>query len=273
MSTPVQRTSFFAETIRFFTLCYHGAVRDVRQGHRNALIGLFMEMFQSLSLVIFFALFIMVLGGTGMAVRGNFILYVMTGVFLYMTHVKAMAKVVQSGNPTNPMLKHAPVTTLLNIVSASLGGLYIQVVSILVILFVTHVAWEPVSFYNLKLAAWCFFLAWFSGFCVGILFSSLTPFFPNLMKVITTVYSRMNMIFSGKMILANQMGGFLLPAFIWNPLFHAIDQARGATFINYEPRFTNLEYVIWVSLAVFTIGFMIEHWSRKYASESWNSRI
>lgn len=273
MATTIRKTNTFIEVIRFMSLSYHGAVKDVRSQHRNALVGLFMEMFQSLSMVAFFALFIIVLSrGANLGVRGNFILYVMTGVFLYMCHIKAMQKVVQSGKPTNPMLQHAPVTTLLNIVSASLGGLYLQVLSIGVLLFITHMAWEPVEFYDLKRAGLCFFIAWFSGFCVGILFVSLGVFFPQPVVILSVIYARINMIFSGKMVLASTLPAMILPAFSWNPLFHAIDQARGATFINYTAKVTSLEYAIWCSVGVMIVGFMIEHWGRKYASESWNSR-
>lgn len=272
MDTRRPRTSLIVEVFRFFSLTYHGAVKDVRDGHRNALIGLFMEMFQSLALVIFFALFISVLGMRG-AIRGNFILFVMSGVFLYMTHVKALGKVNQAGKANNPMLRHAPVTTLLNIAAASLGGLYIQVLSMIVILFATHVLMEEVQFYNLPLTALCFFLAWFSGLCVGVLFTAFGVFFPKIASVLSTAYTRLNMIFSGKMMAANALPGYLLPMFDWNPLFHAIDQARGAIFINYTPRYTSIEYIIWTSLAILVVGFMLEHWARKYASESWATRV
>ena len=80
------------------------------------------------------------------------------------------------------------------------------------------------------------------------------------------------MVFSGKMFLASTLPGYLLPMFIWNPLFHSIDQARGYTFVNYNARVTNLTYPIVVTLVLILVGMMIEHWARKYVSESWSRR-
>ncbi|GHA48516.1 ABC transporter permease [Amylibacter ulvae] len=267
-----QKKSKLSKAISFFELAYHSIVRNVRKGHSNAVQGLIMDVLQNLLLVVFFALFIGILGMRSVAVRGNFILYVMTGVFLYLSHIKVMGAVRTAASPTDQMLKHAPVNMLLNVIAASFSALYIQLLSMAVLLFATHVWLEPVVFYNLKGVAVCFFLAWLFGIAMGVLFSSLGIFFPKPMTIITTAYTRMNMIFSGKMMLANSLTPALLPWFTWNPLFHIIDQARGHTFINYIPRNTNLTYVWVVFLIVLMLGFMIDHWARKYASQSWNAR-
>lgn len=260
-----------AKTVRFFDLVYHGIVREVRSSDRHPLTGLIMAMLQSIMFIGFFGLFMWILGRNGLGIRGNFMLYVMTGVFLFMTHVGAMAKIKAAANPTNPMLLHSPVTTLLNICAASLGSLYIQILSMLVILYAVHMILEPIEFYNLPYVALCFILAWFSGVAIGILFSSLGVFYPKQMTVISTAYSRLNMIFSGKMLAANTLPATILPWFTWNPLFHAIDQARDGTFINYTAKNTNIEYVVYVSLAILVVAFMIEHLGRRYASKSWDA--
>jgi ABC-type polysaccharide/polyol phosphate export permease len=206
------------------------------------------------------------------AVRGNFVLYLMTGIFLFMTHVKAVGKISGSGSATNPMLKHAPVSTLLLILSAALSTLYIQILAMGMILLMAHVLIEPIAFYDFKGFMYCFFIAWSSGAAIGLVFLALSPFAPTLISLITMIYQRANMIFSGKMFLASTLPNFVLPMFLWNPLFHAIDQARGYTFINYNPRVTNLTYPIIIAVVFFFIGMMLEHWARKYVSESWARR-
>lgn len=80
------------------------------------------------------------------------------------------------------------------------------------------------------------------------------------------------MIFSGKMFLASMMPGHMLVFFIWNPLFHTIDQARGYAFVNYTAKVTTLTYPIALSLSLIMVGMMLEHWARKYASSSWDAR-
>lgn len=258
-------------TFEFLTLVYHSIVRDVRKSKGNAVQALAMEVLQSAIVVIFFYVLITFMNMRGVAVRGSFVLYVLTGVFLFITHNKAISAVSQGG-AVNPMLKHAPVSTLLLIVAGAFSALYVQILAVIVITFVANVLIDPFTVYNLKRVSLCFLLAWFSGVAIGIVFLSLRPFFPNVIHIVELVYKRANMIFSGKMFLAGNLPGYMLPFFTWNPLFHTIDQARGAAFVNYTAKVTNLTYPLVLSLVFILFGMMMEHWSRKYVSESWNAR-
>ena len=268
-NSSVRRTlwGFF----EFTQLVYHATVRDVRKAKGNALQALAMEIMQAVILVTFFYFLIEFLGMRGVAVRGSFILYILTGVFLFMTHNKAVSAVSQGG-AVNPLLKHAPVSTLMLIVAGALSALYTQLLAVIVITFVAYTLINPFTVHDIKGVGVAFALAWFSGVAIGIIFLSLRPFFPSTVQIVEQIYKRANMIFSGKMFLASSMPGYMLPFFIWNPLFHTIDQARGAAFVNYTAKVTNLTYPIALALVFILVGMMLEHWARKYASESWNAR-
>ena len=71
------------------------------------------------------------------------------------------------------------------------------------------------------------------------------------------VYQRVNMFASGKMFVGNVLPNALLPWFIWNPLFHIIDQQRGFLFINYAPLKSDPLYGLWFSLAAMMIGLLM----------------
>jgi len=263
--------NMFYGTIEFATLVYHATVRDVRKSRGNAIQALFLEVLQSALMVIFFYVMISFLGMRSVAVRGSFVLYVLTGVFLFLTHTKALGSVA-GGGPVNPMLQHTPVTTFLLIVSGALSSLYVQILSVLVITFIANVVIDPFTVYNLKRVSLCFMLAWFSGVAIGIVFMSISPFFPASVMMVKQIYQRANMIFSGKMFLANTLPSSMLPFFIWNPLFHTIDQARGGAFVNYTPHHTSMIYPIQISLVFICVGLMLEHYARNSVSESWGKR-
>ena len=91
--------------------------------------------------------------------------------------------------------------------------------------------------------------------------------------MVQTVYQRANMIASGKMFVVNTLPSFMLSMFDWNPLFHTIDQARGFTFINYNPRYTSTEYPLYVGLVLLMIGLLGEYYTRHRASLSWSARL
>ncbi|MFQ5438822.1 MAG: ABC transporter permease [Paracoccaceae bacterium] len=240
----------------------------MRKSHSNALVGLLTNIIQSVILIAVFYVMLTVVGMRRSAVRGDYLLFLMTGIFLFLTHTKTVGAVIGSEGPASAIMKHAPMTTFLSITSSALATLYLQLLSMAVILFVVHVALYPVVIYDPAGVLLSFFIAWFSGLTIGLIFLSVKPFFPNFTKTGAMIYSRANMIASGKMFVANQLPAYILPFFSWNPLFHTIDQARGAAFINYSPHVTSIMYPIWFSLVVLVIGMMGEFFARQYASAS-----
>lgn len=251
---------------------YHSIVRSVRKTHNNAFMAIAMNMLQAVIFVMAFYVMFSVLGLRGAAIRGDFLVYIMTGIFLYMTHVKSLGAVVGSEGPASPMMQHAPMNTIVSITSAALGALYVQVLSMFMILFVYHVAFTPLEIDQPFPAFGMLLLAWFTGCALGLVLLAIKPWFPTFVSIFTQIYQRANMIASGKMFVANTLPGFMLAMFDWNPLFHVIDQSRGYSFINYNPRYSSWEYSWWVGVILVMVGLMGEFYTRRHASISWNAR-
>lgn len=262
----------FQSAITIAELVYHSIVRMVRKTHGNAVMSILINMSQTaLFVLVFFGMF-SIMGLKGAAIRGDFLLYIMSGIFLFMTHTKTMSAVAGSEGPSSPMMKHAPMNTAIAILAAALGTLYIQVLSLLAILFIYHVAFTPVVIEQPYGALGMLLLSWFTGAGVGLVFLAIKPWFPAAVGLLNTVYARANMIASGKMFAANTLPSFMLAMFDWNPLFHTIDQSRGYVFINYVPRNTNPEYPLVVGLVLLMIGLMAEFYTRRQVSLSWTAR-
>ena len=262
----------YGSALVILDLIYHATVRNLRKSHGNAVMGLLMNMLQTVIFVAAFFFMFQILGMKRSAVRGDFMLYIMTGIFLFMTHIKAMGAVVGAEGPTSAMMKHAPMNTIVSIVSSALSALYIQVLSMVLVLLIYHLAFTPITIYNPVGAMGMVLLAWFSGVAVGMVFLAAKPWAPDAVTVVSNVYSRANMFASGKMFLANNVPSHILVFFTWNPLFHIIDQARGFTFINYNPHHSSVEYPVYVSLTLVMIGLMGEFFTRKQVSLSWSAK-
>jgi ABC-type polysaccharide/polyol phosphate export permease len=170
------------------------------------------------------------------------------------------------------MMQHAPMNTIVAILSSALSALYIQVLSLFLILFIYHVAWNPIEIAHPVGAFGMMLLAWFTGCALGLVLLALKPWLPSFVSIVAMVYQRANMIASGKMFVANALPGYMLAMFDWNPLFHIIDQARGYAFINYFPRNSSWEYAFWIGVGCIVIGMMGEFYTRKHASISWEAR-
>ncbi|MEM1363881.1 MAG: ABC transporter permease [Pseudomonadota bacterium] len=266
-----QRRSKIGSAVQILELIYHSTVRSVRKSHGNAIIGLFVSILQTLILVLVFYFMFTILGLRGMTIRGDFLLYILTGIFLFLTHNKAVTSVTSAEGPASPMMLHAPMNTAISITSSALASLYIQILALAVILFVYHVGFNRITFYEPAAANGMVLLAWYTGVGVGLLFLALKPWMPGFVSVAQQIYTRANMVASGKMFVANTLPSSMVALFDWNPLFHCIDQARGYTFINYNPHFSSTTYPLVLGLVLMMIGLMGEFYTRKHVSVSWGA--
>ena len=253
-------------------LIFHATVRSIRRTHGNAVIGLLLNILQTLVMVFVFYIMFDLLGLRGNAIRGDFLLYVMSGIFMFMTHTKAVGAVVGSDGPTSPMMKHSPMNPIIAIAAAALGSLYTQILSAGVVLFIYHAAFTPITIFDPVGTFGMLLLAWGTGVAIGMIFKSAMPWQPEFFGLLSTLYQRANMIASGKMFVANMMPTYILTYFDWNPLFHVIDQARGFIFLNYNPHYSSIQYPLVIMTICFVIGLMGEFYTRKYASSSWGAK-
>lgn len=263
--TPLQAALAMGDVV------FHAAVRNVRKSHGNAVVGLLMNIFQTVMLVAVFYLMFELLGMRGTVIRGDYLLYIMSGVFLYVTHVKTMSAVAGSDAPTSPIMKHATMNTLVVVAASALGALYQQVFSAAVLLFIYHSVITPLTIQYPAGAMAMFLLAWASGAAVGMVLQAARPWWPEAAQIVQQVYARANVVLSGKMFVANMMPSYLLVFFEWNPLFHIIDQERGYIFLNYNPHYSSVMYPVACTLALLMAGLIADFYTYRFASASWSA--
>lgn len=267
-----KRPSGLRTGFEILEVIYYATVRQLRGSHSNAVTALVMNVVQAAVMLFIFVLMFDILGMRRFAIRGDFILYVMSGVFMFITHVKTLGAVSGADAPNSAMMMHAPMNPVIAVVSAALAALYRQAFAAGMILFAYHTLFRPVSIFDPVGTIGMFLVAWASGAAIGLIFYAAKPWHPDFVGIASIIYQRANMIASGKMFVANQASSWLRSKFDWNPLYHTIDQARGHIFLNYQPRYTSLEYPIWAVLICLMIGLMGQFFTRKYASASWGKR-
>lgn len=253
-------------------LIFHASVRHVRKSHGNAVVGLVMAIVQTVIMIAVFYFMMHILGMRQMAIRGDFLLFVMSGIFMFMVHNQTMSAVTAAEGPTSAMMKHSPMNPVIAIAAAALGTLYIQLLSASVVLYLYHAIVTPISIRVPTAVLGMLLLAWGSGVGIGMIFLAAKPWAPGFVVIISTLYQRANMIASGKMFLANMMTAKMLAMFDWNPLFHVIDQARGFAFLNYHPHYSTVSYPIKVMVVCAAVGLMGQFYTKRYASVSWQAK-
>lgn len=272
MFSARRNRNMFEAAFTSLALIYHVTVYNLRQEHRNAVVGLLLTILQSCIFILGFYGFYVILGVRSSPIRGDFVLFMMSGIFIFMTFVQGMSAVA-GVNTTGGggLTKHGPLNTAVLISGAALAVLYRMTISVLVLLSMYHALIKPIHIDKPVASYGMMLLAWFSGSCLGLVLLAMRPWWPQGAKILTTLLQRINMIASGKMFVANTLPPFMLQMFDWNPLFHLVDQTRGHVFINYVPRNTDLSYPIYVTLALLMIGLMGEFVTRNAMSISWSA--
>lgn len=254
-------------TLEFIELIYHSVVREVRTQSGNATFGILKEVGQIATfMAMFYILFAFM--GRSAAIRGDFMMFLITGILLLLTHTKAISSVRSANNATSPMMQHAPMTVVLSILTNAFAGLYLQAVAIFLVVTTLWIFGMDTSIQNPPGLILPVFFSWASGIGVGMIFMMLAPIAPGFVKIFTQAYMRAQMFTSGKFLPAAYMPSSMIGYFDWNPLFHTIDQARLATFINYNKEVSSLEYAVIFTFITITIGLMGELWARKNLSAS-----
>ncbi len=269
-----ERTENLPEAFaRYVDLLFHSVVRQVRQASGgNPMIGLLVAISQVLALVLVFILIFAFLRVKGGGLRGDPVLFLISGIILFLLHNQAVGKTINAGSVTSSMMAHAPMTPSLNILAAAISSLYLMMLTAVVILSGLFLYRGVLEVDNPAGMVLPILLAWTSGIVIGLLFLAVKPFAPKLTKIVSSVYMRANMITSGKFFVASSIPATLLPFFTWNPLFHCIDQMRDAMFINYATDVTTITYPLYFVLGGLVIGMMLEFWLRRTVSISLGSR-
>lgn len=252
-------------------LIHSQTVYNLRTGHRNALVGLLMTILQACLMVLGFFLFYLVIGVRSSPIRGDFMLYLMSGIIPFMVHVRATTSIANSYSVGGNLTKHEPLNSVVIVASVALSALYQQMLSALVLVALYHMVINPIEFDYWPGCLMMFLLAWFSGVSMGLLFLGVRPWAPKAIAIITPLYMRVMMIASGKMFVANMLPPSFLRWVDWNPLFHSIDQLRGYLFINYTPHNSSPTYAIWFSLTILILAMLVNFTTRKYESVSWSA--
>ena len=261
----------FAAALTTIALIYHMTVYKLRKGDRNAIIGLLMTIVRAMMMIAVFLGLFYFLQVRRPPTKGKFIVYILTGIFMFMTHNKGIQAVMSAEGAVSALMKHTPMNTAITISASALAALYQQLLAVVVLLIFTNTFIEPLGIERIYPCIGLFLLAWFSGCSIGLVFRAAEPWWPKGVGMISGLYRRLNMFSSGKMFVANALPTAMVAMFSWNPLFHIIDQTRGYAFVNYVPHNSSLMYPIYFSLVASMIGLMGEFVTRHHVSLSWTA--
>lgn len=243
-------------------------VQSVRHETGRSPLGFLAVLARPLILLGVFYAMIELAGARGLAIRGSTTTFLLTGIFCFLVHVSTLQKVAQAARRARGLLFHAPASLLVIVLAQALGALYVHALAAAAILGVAGLAGVALEIRDPAGLVVPWLLAWASGLGIGMILMGLGQVAPGLADGLSLVYTRVQFFTSGKFWAANIVhmvlpADWLAEVALANPLLHIIDQCRGAAFVNYFPKYTNLAYPAAVTFVLLLLGLMVESRMRR----------
>ena len=248
--------TLFNGLLNFAFLIWALTVRSLREASGGAMLGVMKGVMMAAAFCIAFYILMNFFGLAGLTVRGDMMVFILIGVGYFFMMKFTMMAAMQAMQRSWGMAQHPHLSPVIFVYADCLGILYNWTIAIMVIFLANGLIkgefsiQEPIMFFP------TFFLCWLIGVGVGMVIGFMLFYFSWFIMVKRILFKLM-FFTSGKFTNANLIPGDLLPVFLWNPLFHLIDQMRDAAFVNYTAHHTNMIYPAIVSFLFIWIGHVL----------------
>ncbi|MEM7505438.1 MAG: ABC transporter permease [Pseudomonadota bacterium] len=249
----------------FFSLVFALTVRDLRTENKSAALGILLSAGMVLVTAMTFYIFMNLVGGRSAPIRTDDITFIVAGFLVFFFHIRTVAAVAGSLNPG--LMRHSRASPFLFICVKAMASGYKMTVATLILMALNYLLRDVWEMQNGLIFILIVFTAWLGGVAIGMILLAANRYlvWGNLIQM---TYIRICFFTSGKFFVAGHMPNAFRSAMDWNPLFHILDQARGALFLNYTADTTSVFYPISVYAVVLVIGMLIENYVRVNYSAS-----
>ncbi|WP_340298093.1 MULTISPECIES: hypothetical protein [unclassified Roseobacter] len=122
--TNTMRRSLFS----MLEVTYHASVQKVRSSHHNAFWAIMISILQAGMFVGGFYLMFYFIGAREAKLRGDFMMYLLSGIYLYLCHIRAVAAVSATKGDTSSLMQHGPMNPIVAIASSLISAFYVQTI-------------------------------------------------------------------------------------------------------------------------------------------------
>ncbi|MEM7239360.1 MAG: ABC transporter permease [Pseudomonadota bacterium] len=261
----VVRQSLWVSAVAVILLIYDLTVRDLRTEHRNAAAGILISISQPILSGLAVYIFMNMLGTSSGKIRGDDLSFIVLGFIFFFLHIRTAASV--AGSLRGDMLAHNRLSPFLLVAVKACSTGYKMTLALLLMLLLNYLIRGVFEMQLPLIFILTVFASWIGGVAVGVLMMAANRYL-TWGGVLSSLYTRVMFITSGKFFVANQLPGFIRPLFDWNPLFHLLDQNRSAAFQHYTARTTSLEYPLIICAVVVVLAALVAHYVKANYSES-----
>ena len=146
---PCQMRSGISGTLVLLKQVYFGHVGGMRKSSGwNAVLGLIGSMMQTVISIMTFYFMFQLMGARSSPFKGNYMLYIISGIAMFMVHNTTVQAVAGAEGPTSGMMQHAPMHTILRHAWQRCKALYQQTITTRKIWSIYHFTVNPLEIFN-----------------------------------------------------------------------------------------------------------------------------
>lgn len=250
------QATLFNGLLNYGFLIWALTVRGLREATGGAAMGFLKGVLMALAFCLIFYFVVTFFGLGRLTVRGDLMVFILIGAGFFFAMKFTMAAAMQAMRSSWKMAAHPHLSPVLFVYADCLGVLYNWTLAIVLIfigngLVTGEMALEkPLMFFPIWI------ITWLTGMGLGMVLGFLLTYF-SWAILFKRILFKLMFFTSGKFTNANLIPGEMLPVFLWNPLFHLIDQMRDAAFVNYTAQKTNMVYPTIFCIVLLLAGHML----------------
>lgn len=188
--------------------------------------------------------------------------YLVAGFGIWNIVSQTITKSMKAVDGNRPLLTFPQVTPVDIMIARAIVIWGTQVTSMSILLTIGVLFGYPVEIFdpgNLMLAM---FLAVTLGLGLGSCLGALASYMPalhNIVPMVMRILFFASGVFFSVTMFSKKVGDFLL----WNPIMQLIELTRSSMSRGYVSPYVDIPYLIFVTLAVLTLGLLLERYTRK----------
>ena len=231
-------------------------LRETKTRYGKHKLGYLWALFEPVLQILVFVL-IFTLAGRDSVSEMPLVLFLLTGLAPFLLFRNTMQQGLNAIDANRALLTFPQVKTFDLIVARGLLEIATMILVFVVLLFGVTAMGIPIKIENPLMVIAALMLLAATGFGLGMAFASLTPLFPSLNQIISTVLGRPLFFTSGLFFTVEVMPQNARDILLLNPLLHMIEMLRSAFFYEFQSEYAQSSYAAAAALVCVCTGLVM----------------
>lgn len=190
------------------------------------------------------------------------LLFLVVGFAMWNIFAGGVLKCITAVDANKALLTFPQVLPIDIMIARCIVVLYTEIISAIIIIFIGYCLGYDFCISNIGGLIYSLIIMFVLSLGFGMIFASINSYFHFIERILPLVF-RILMFASGAVFSITPFTGRIGDWILWNPFLQIIEYARTCVSSGYPAYFVSHGYIIFLTLYTFTIGMLLEMFTRK----------